>query len=218
MRPGMSVLEPDEESLAIHEQMMGFFDMPVMMLFAPRGDAESSQLPVKAFELMFKEKSVEFAEIPVRVETGDAERIGVEDITKGAQAQGGHGPHLDAHLTTETNAIKMFYSRLKIVRDYVVAVKQQKAPMNHEVMRQIDSFIARLSNERDPHLQSLLDEQQLSVLTSALLAAITKAEYVNMDMTVKRQVALNGTASASSASSAHHQKRRAPKRVRNKRD
>lgn len=199
----MTSLQPNDQSLAIHEHIMTVFDMPVMMLFDPSShQSGSSQLPVKAFELLFKEKTVDFSEISVRVETGDAERIGVEDITKGSNQSGGRGQDLEAHLTTETNAIKMFYSRLKVLRDYVTAVKKGEIAANHEILRQIDSFMARLSDNSssNSNLQRLLDEQQLSVLSSALLAVVTKAEHANMDMAAKRQIILNSNSTASMSS------------------
>lgn len=178
-------ITPDEESLHIHEQMQlpDDLDLSLLLIFNPKAETIGAQLPLKAYELLFREKDTQFAEVAVRVETSDAERIGVDDIMKGDQLQ--NGQQLDSHLVTEANAIDMFYRRLKILRDYVEEVKNGNVEPNHQVLRKINAFMSRVSQQRDLNLQTLLDQQELSVLSAGLMSAVVKGEQLSIDILTK---------------------------------
>jgi hypothetical protein len=111
----------------------------------------------------------------------------VTDLAKGIDAEG-NGQNMISKMTTEINAIKMFYIRLKILKDYVYGIRNGQIEPNYEVLRKVNAFMARLSRTREQNLQRLLDDQDLSVLSSGLVAVVSRGSELRVDLEKKRQI------------------------------
>ena len=73
-------------------QLLEHIDSPLMLLFDPTSRDEARDIPVKVFEGVFNEGTEagggRFVQLPYAIETGEAERIAVEGVSKGGTGQG----------------------------------------------------------------------------------------------------------------------------------
>lgn len=176
-------MQPVELSLSILAQISQVCDNPILMVMNPEQNDESiSELPVKAYEPLYRDMKVEFVEIPIKIETGEAERVAVDDIVKGADSST-YG--LSSHLSTQSNALRMFHQRLRAVQDYTNGVKDGKYPRDYELLRLIDSFTAQLSKQTRADVSSSLNLQELDAMVASLMAMVMKSERDKFDLNSK---------------------------------
>lgn len=184
-------MHPVELSLSIHEQISLICDNPVLMIMNPEeNDSASSDLPVRAYFPLYRDMKTEFVEISVKIETGEAERVAVDDIVKGADSST-YG--LASHLSTQNNALRMFHKRLRVVCQYMNGVKTGKyggggvdGEVDYELLRRINSFTAQLSKKRKAeNVFAALDVQELDALVASLMAMVMKAERDKFDLNAK---------------------------------
>lgn len=181
---------PVELSLSIHEEISKVCDNPVLLVLNPEDDdVGSSELPIRAYESFYKEMKTEFVEIPIKIETGEAERVAVDDIVKGADSST-YG--LSSHLSTQNNALRMFHQRLRVVQDYMNAVKSHKIPPDYELLRRINSFTAQLSKQRRTDVFNSLNVQELDAMVASLMAMVMKSERDKFDLNAKWLVLRSG--------------------------
>ncbi|ANB12344.1 Mov34/MPN/PAD-1 family protein [Sugiyamaella lignohabitans] len=158
-----------------------------------------SQLPMKAYEVVYRgagdipttgtvETNVAVASfveiVNIKIESEEAERIGVEDIMKHGKSHQSDdiNDHSDSQadvgtssatrvsksqaigksefanrITEQTNAVEMFRNRLVIVRDYIKSVRAGEIQADHSLLRQINACIIQLSRntDHDPNYQEL---------------------------------------------------------------
>lgn len=160
----------------------------------------NADLPLKAYELIYKGSQVEFMEMPpVVIETSEAEKIAVEDI-KGTQD--GSKQDLANSLSGQKSAIRMFRQRLKIVSNYLlsiraaqqeaqnktfgkedtaVAASKEVAVHDYELLRKINAFANELSKNRASGFANAAQSQQLDVIVAALLSTVMKSEFTKFD-------------------------------------
>jgi hypothetical protein len=190
---------PNAVCVAIQDQLAQSYDVPVLVVFShlPPGSVPS-RLPIKAYEVVYKSKSetgeAQFVEIhQIKIESEEAERIGVDDVVRGADTS--NGKTLATHLTNEINAMEMLSKRLQVVLMYVRAVSDGTLPADRQLLRQINSFVSQIT--RDHYYQShdmrrALDDQELYVWAELLVAAVAKSERLTMDMSTKLAMMIHG--------------------------
>lgn len=78
-----------EETLRIHNVFASLNPLPILLVLDPSGlsASHSEALPIKVYESIPSAGGVELGEVEFRLETGEAERIGVEHVSK-AQKKG----------------------------------------------------------------------------------------------------------------------------------
>jgi COP9 signalosome complex subunit 6 len=141
-------MHPVQLSLALHEQIMRVCDNPILMVMDPEqqpsatGGGVAGELPLRAYEPIYIDLKIEFVELPLRIETGEAERIAVADVVKGT---GAADYELAARLGLQASALRMFHQRLAAIRRYVRAVRAGDAPPDYDLLRRINAFTTQLS-------------------------------------------------------------------------
>jgi COP9 signalosome complex subunit 6 len=114
------------------DQIMSLVDSPVLLVF---GADEASGLPLKVYEgARAGEDNIDkFAEVPYGIETGEAERIAVDGVSRGTDSDSagklGHSSQVPiadgivvSNLTTQRNAIQMLHERITVLLQYVIGV------------------------------------------------------------------------------------------------
>ena len=126
-------------------------DSPVLLVF---GTHEESGLPLKIYEgaRAGDDDINKFAEVPYGVETGEAERIAVDGVSRGTDNDsagkrslytGGRADRVVvSNLTTQRNAIQMLHERITVLLQYVIGVVNSTSS-------QVCAFKADLQNKRD---------------------------------------------------------------------
>ncbi|KAJ6155636.1 hypothetical protein N7470_006202 [Penicillium chermesinum] len=152
--------------------------------------------------------SIRFRELPYTVETGEAEMIGVDTIAKNSHAaswvapipkgqsegQGSDDPskpqasqpaqltqeeeELIGNLNTRINAIRMFQSRISLIKDYILSISGPDAGANsntavsHPILRDINALVSNLSlltPPEDSEFSAEVASQTNDVLLASLL-------------------------------------------------
>jgi hypothetical protein len=72
------------ETLRIHNLLTSLNPLPILLMLDPSGLSASyaEALPIKVYESIPAAGTVELGEVEFRLETGEAERIGVEHVSK----------------------------------------------------------------------------------------------------------------------------------------
>jgi len=109
-----------------------------------------------------------------RIETGEAERIAVDHVSKPAQTGTGEETTLIANLTTQYNAIKMLSDRVRAVAQYVALVQSGAFPRDHETLRQVRALVSCLPVLGMPELKDEIIEEYNDVLLMSYLSNLTQ--------------------------------------------
>uniref|UniRef100_A0A060TDP7 ARAD1D08998p n=1 Tax=Blastobotrys adeninivorans TaxID=409370 RepID=A0A060TDP7_BLAAD len=182
--------DPSKEIVELQDQFASAIDLPIVLMFNPRSSS-ASNLPVRAFQAVFNEASLEFSEVPVKIDAGDAERIGVDDIITGARSQ--NQDHLVSQLVTERNALQVLHSRLSTISAYIKAVRTGAVEPDQSMLRRIHALTSRLqSQHKHQQIQNLFNEQELNGLITAVVAVVTSGLQLRDDVNAKRSILVEG--------------------------
>lgn len=94
-----------------------------------------------------------FIELEFTLATDEAERIGVEHIAKLSNSDTMVQSTVADHLNTQYSAIRLLNNRIRVIYEYVLAVKENKANVkkNNEILRDIQSLCNRLPVMNSPN-------------------------------------------------------------------
>lgn len=158
---------PDSWATTFHAALPpAIFDNPLLLILDPQqlttqnqeDTKHATQLPLRVFEkpintvLSTQDEQQSFAELSWKLETGEAERIAVDHISKAQNT--GHSAGQDTesleedalvtHLTSHANAVKMLRSRISLLRGYVAAVKDGSVEADPDILKSIGALMQRL--------------------------------------------------------------------------
>lgn len=92
-----------------------------------------------------------FVPITYTLATEEAERIGVDHVARMASSNdAGENSYVAEHLIAQSIAIKMLYSRVKLVLQYIKAVDEGTLKPNHEILREAYTLSHRLPVIQNP--------------------------------------------------------------------
>jgi len=170
-----------------HKQACTINESPMLLKLNPSGG--HTDLPVTLYEsvteLVNNEPTMLFVEVPYTLATEEAERIGVDHVARVASNETGESSLVAEHLTAQYNAIKMLHTRVKMVLDYVKAVKEKELPLNHEILRELYSLTHRLPVMQTPKFNAEFYTQCNDVALITYLGSITKCSN-NMNQFVNK--------------------------------
>ncbi|ORY29165.1 hypothetical protein BCR39DRAFT_533045 [Naematelia encephala] len=173
--------EPNADDVALHQQFTSLIDTPVFLLFDPTPSSaqEIAELPIKVYEAALAELGKEseaegkFVELEFEIETGEAERIAVDGVSRGGIGSGGDENAIGS-LTTQRNAIRMLYERVLVLLRYITAVMDKTSKPDHTVLRQIASLVATLPTIDAPEFKDELSTEYTDVQLTNYLSSLTK--------------------------------------------
>ncbi|XP_035224018.1 COP9 signalosome complex subunit 6-like [Stegodyphus dumicola] len=129
----------NESDIKIHKQ-------PLFLKLNPVG--RHTELPVLMYEsvidLVVAEATMLFVELSYTLATEEAERIGLDHMARMSANEAGESSLVAEQLQAQHSAIKMLHSRVRLILDYIRAVKEGKVPANHEILREAYSLCHRL--------------------------------------------------------------------------
>lgn len=176
-------MHPVDLSFSVHTQILQVCDNPLLMVMNPEENTDStSELPIRVYVPVSKDMKTEFVEIGHKVETGEAERVAVDDIVKGADSS---SYELSSHLNIQGNALRMFYERLQVVQNYMSKVRDGTCPRDFDLLRRINSFTAQLNKQRRTDVFNSLNVQELDAMVASLMAIVMKSEQDKIELNSK---------------------------------
>jgi len=162
----------------IQKTMIQYNERPLYLLFDPKPEADSRELPIVVYEevvhIVGDKTTTEFVGTAFKIESEEAERVTAVHCAKVITTVEA-GSVVTPHYLTLTKAINNLNSRIKILHQYLRDVAAGKIEADHKLLRQIKGMCNRL-----PTMQSLdFKEDFLSEYNDALLvtylSAITKS-------------------------------------------
>eukprot|EP00026_Physarum_polycephalum_P011878 Phypoly_transcript_12126.p1 GENE.Phypoly_transcript_12126~~Phypoly_transcript_12126.p1 ORF type:complete len:283 (+),score=52.41 Phypoly_transcript_12126:62-910(+) len=132
--------------LAIHKQFLEINESPIYLALdaAAAFQQATKDLPITIFEselhVVQDQPTMLFVKVPYRIQTGEAERIGVDHVARVTPAGGAEGSQLTTHLMSLHNAVKMLNARVKTLHAFCAATNEGKIAPDHGILRQIASL------------------------------------------------------------------------------
>jgi len=170
---GDSILAEDTN---IHQQVMAFNDSPLFLLCGVNfKNAKDIPLYIYESKVVSKdnEQTLTWAEITYKIETEESERISVDFVNR-MEKSSTDVSALVPHFATLSNAVEMLNNRIQILIQYLEHVKAGKIPVNHKLMRQINSLIHRLPAVDSPKFTNEYINELNETLMIAYMAVMTK--------------------------------------------
>ncbi|WVR09181.1 hypothetical protein IAU60_006243 [Kwoniella sp. DSM 27419] len=181
---------PSADDVALHAQFAENIDTPILLLFNPTPPPGSQALPIKVYEAALEggkgeDGDAQFVAVDYAIETGEAERIAVDGVSRGGMGSEGEEGTIVANLTTQRNAIRMLHDRVAILLQYIAAVSNKTAPVDHAVLRQITTLVATLPIIDADGFREELSTEYNDVQLTAHLQRLTKqlsalSDYADM--------------------------------------
>ncbi|WWC91356.1 uncharacterized protein L201_006299 [Kwoniella dendrophila CBS 6074] len=172
--------QPSPEDVNFHQQFTQIIDTPIFLLFNPNHPSDSQALPVAIYEAALaeggKDETIEgkFVELAYGIETGEAERIAVDGVTRGGMGGEGEESTVVANLTTQRNAIRMLYERVAVLLQYITGVINKAAEPDHNILRQVSALVATLPTMDAKEFREELVTEYSDVQLTAYLTTLTK--------------------------------------------
>ncbi|ODQ65097.1 hypothetical protein NADFUDRAFT_66207 [Nadsonia fulvescens var. elongata DSM 6958] len=185
-------LDLNSEALAFYNQLLPFNSSPLIMIMNSNliTTDGTKELPLKIYEPYNVGGSKKFKQVAYRIETGEAERIAVDGIMKESSVQGTNdSDELVSLLTLQSNALRMFNDRLVIVNNYINDVCTDKVKPDFRILNQIDALVSKVSLGASTLLSDAKKVQELDILVSTILSAISKGTHIVMDLESKGVIA-----------------------------
>ncbi|XP_022909078.1 COP9 signalosome complex subunit 6 [Onthophagus taurus] len=163
--------------IKIHKQICEINESPVLLKLNPF-DKNIDHLPVSLYEsvidLINGEATMLFVSLTYTLATEEAERIGVDHVARMSSTDAGESSLVAEHLTAQHSAIKMLYSRVRLVLEYMKAVQKKEFPPNHDILREAYSLCHRLPVVQSPRFRQDFYNQCNDVGLMTYLGTLTK--------------------------------------------
>jgi len=130
---------------------------------------------------MIEEKpTLLFVKVPYKIETGEAERIAVDHVAKITPSGTAHGSQLTAYLMGVHNAISMLAVRIKILLQFLNAVKAGKIPKDHGLLRRVGSLCTQLpATDTSAFKRDFINEYNDALMITYLASITTGSNDIN---------------------------------------
>lgn len=171
---------PTPSDIEFHTQVCVFNESPIFLKLNP--NSRQSKLPVSMYEsvidLVKGQTKLLFSPVVFSLATEEAERIGLDHMARHSNwtASGSSSDTSVAgdHLKVQYNAVKMLRDRVRIIRDYVVDVKEGKVAWNHEILREAHNLSNRLPLIQSNSFRHEFFNQANDVALMTYLGMLTK--------------------------------------------
>uniref|UniRef100_A0A061R7N5 COP9 signalosome complex subunit 6 n=1 Tax=Tetraselmis sp. GSL018 TaxID=582737 RepID=A0A061R7N5_9CHLO len=178
---------PREEHLSTHKMMMDINESPVFLLLNPAPSASSKDLPIALYEselhVVDGANTLKLSCANYNIETSEAERIAVDQVTKLVPSGGADGSaQVSAHLGSLHAALKMLVSRLRLLLSVLRKMKGGEAVYDHAIVRQVVSLSRSLPAIEGKEFQEQFLTDYNDSLLVIYLASITKGTAVLNDL------------------------------------
>ncbi|GAA5829182.1 hypothetical protein JCM11251_004152 [Rhodosporidiobolus azoricus] len=162
--------EPGQEEAEVHKQFFTYNESPLFLQLQPphassTPSSSSKDLPLTIYESTLElvpthpssEPQPVFVPAAYEIETGEAERVAVDEVSKpsGGAGEGGTHSGLLAALSTQRSALSMLQDRIAIILRYLTAISSPSPSSSSpdtsppvrkdpETLRQIAALVASL--------------------------------------------------------------------------
>jgi len=183
--------------IGIHKQMITVNESPLYMVLntSAAGHPGTKELPIEVFDtelhMVNNEPTMLFVKVPYKIQTGEAERIGVDHVAHVTPSGGADGSQFNAHMVGIHNAVKMLNLRVKMLVKYLEEVKKGTVPVNQALLRHIFCLVNLLPAIDTPTFREEFLSEYNDVLLTAYLASMTKSTNTINELVEKFNIAFD---------------------------
>jgi len=148
-------------------------EVPLFLLMNPSPESKSKQLPLRIYESEIYSSSENqempiFIDIPFELETNQAERIAIDQVTKltGTDSVS----TLEVQNQSSSTSLRKLDEKIKILITTLEAMEQKKIPVDHHLLRtaaKLNDYFSTVSAER-------FDDEFVDSMIISYLGATTK--------------------------------------------
>ena len=188
---GWYTLTPDNQVLpahmAIHRDMMAFNEAPLFLLMNCAPAADAKQLPLSIYgaemHIIHDTPTQIFVEIPFKLETAQAERVAVDQITKLTPTDG--ASTLEVQNQSLTTSLRVLAKKIAILGHILQLMQEGALPMDHTVVRKASKICQQLpaidsETFHEKLLNELVDTLMMTYLASATKTTAALTELTDM--------------------------------------
>ncbi|KAI8897742.1 maintenance of mitochondrial structure and function-domain-containing protein [Globomyces pollinis-pini] len=168
---------PSQHELKLHQQFFEVNESPLFLQFdATQAVSKDLELPIGIYESFVDTQTsqIEFTKMSYKIVSEEAERIAVEHVAHSSTSSEKTNK-LVSHLNGQYNAIKMLYSRILLLTQYMKDVQEGILPRDHDTIRKISSLCGRLPAIQGSEFDSEFNKDYSDVVLISYLAMITKS-------------------------------------------
>ncbi|GAA6060312.1 hypothetical protein JCM10212_002953 [Sporobolomyces blumeae] len=210
---------PTPQETHLHKQFLAYNESPLFLQLsavASSGsapDPSSKDLPVTVYETVLEpsdkgEPEPVFVKVEYDVETGEAEKVAVDEVSKvhqdDAASAGGSGntASLVATLASQRNALSMLSSRVALIIQYLEALSTGQAKRDDETLRQIQALVSGLKGQvgKGGELEQEFMTEYNDALLTTYLASLTKQLMTANELLDKQTLIVASSASNTGSS------------------
>ncbi|XP_003383703.1 PREDICTED: COP9 signalosome complex subunit 6-like [Amphimedon queenslandica] len=167
---------PSTDDIDLHEQIC--HDRENSLLLKLNASARTDQLPLTIYESLIEmvegKTKLVFSGLPYTLATEEAERIGVDHIARVSVTGSAETSAVAEQLSGMYGAVKMLYTRVRLIVDYLRSVRSGELAPNNAILRDISSLCNQLPVLDNQLFEKSFQDQTSEVLLVAYLASITK--------------------------------------------
>jgi COP9 signalosome complex subunit 6 len=186
---GWYTLTPDNHVLpahmAIHRDMMAFNEAPLFLLMNCAPEADAKQLPLSIYgaemHIINDTPTQIFVEIPFRLETAQAERVAVDQITKLTPTEG--ASTLEVQNQSLTTSLRVLGKKIAILGQILQLMQDGTLPMDHTVVRKASKICQQLPAIDSGTFHEQLLNELVDTLMMTYLASATKTTGALTELT-----------------------------------
>ncbi|CAD5234245.1 unnamed protein product [Bursaphelenchus xylophilus] len=145
----------DETDLRLYEYALNFSDFAFILKLSPLVAELNDKIPVSVYEanLDHKEGRTVLNEIPVKIVSDVAERIGTDHAAKYTSAGDKNEATASKKLQEQHGALKMLWRGLSVAVDYLDAIEKGEIQPNEEVLRELNKLAIKVSFLRNNQIK-----------------------------------------------------------------
>lgn len=186
--------EVHPSGLETHLRMTELNESPVLLLLDVIPHQNARELPVRLFEsesrIVDGKTGVEFVQAEFKVESEEAERIGVTQVAKILPSgKSGGSDQLVSHYQSMHAAVKMLVNRISLLQSLVHRMDAGEIPFDHKVARDTTALLQRLPVMDPPDFHTENSKECSDAMLAIYMAAITKGLSTAHDVVERYNVA-----------------------------
>jgi Maintenance of mitochondrial structure and function len=169
--------------MSIHRDMMAFNEAPLFLLMNHAPEPDAKQLPLSIHEaemhIINDSPTQIFVDIPFKLETAQAERVAVDQITKATPTEG--VSTLEVQNQSLTTSLRILESKIAVITELVKGMQEGTIPVDHGLLRKANKIYQQLpaidsGKFQGQFLNELVDTLMMTYLSSSTKTTSTLAE------------------------------------------
>lgn len=183
--------------MSIHRDMMAFNEAPLFLLmnYAPQPDAK--QLPLSVYEaemhIIDDVPTQIFVDISFKLESSQAERVAVDQITKITPTEG--ASTLEVQNQSLTTSLRILERKIAIITDLLTGMQEGKYPMDHIFLRKANKIFQQLPAIDSSNFHNQFSNELVDTLLMTYLSSSTKLTSSLTELTDTYSLVYNSSSS-----------------------